>query len=246
MFTQKVAVTCLLIACLSACNTLKPTDDPSLQISADPLQSFNRRIHNFNNNADKAILKPVAKGYTRVAPKRVRKSVSNFFQNLSEPLYGVNNLLQGKVDRTLISAYRFIVNSTAGVGGLFDVVDHFYNIKPSKEDFGQTLAAWGVNPGPYLVLPFIGPSNLRDGFGFVVDRVSYFPNNIITNENVVTSGLSVLNIVNTRAGFLRFDPTLRNQIDTYQFIKAASEKSRLNDIYDGNPPVLVKEDFDDF
>jgi len=125
----------------------------------------------------------LAIGYSRTTPKVVRKRVSNFFQNLSEPLYGVNNLLQGKIDRTLVSAYRFIVNSTVGIGGLFDVVDYAYSVKPAKEDLGQTLAAWGVKPGAYLVLPFFGPSNIRDGFGIATERITYFPNDIIANSN---------------------------------------------------------------
>lgn len=246
MVTKKLVLTCLLLACLTACNTLKPTDDPSVQISADPYKGFNRRVHNFNATADRLILRPVAKGYTRAAPKRVRKSVSNFFQNLSEPLYAVNNMLQGKVDRSLISAYRFIVNSTVGIGGLFDVVNHFYDVEPAKEDFGQTLASWGAKPGPYLVLPFFGPSNLRDGFGLVIERFTYFPNDVITDENAITTGLTVLNIVDIRANLLRFDETLANQVDTYQFLKVASETNRLRELYDGVPPSAKQEGFDDF
>jgi len=246
MVIQKLVISCLLFACLAACNTLKPTDNPSLQISADPFEGFNRRIHNFNFAADRVIVKPIAKTYTKVAPKPVQKSVSNFFQNLSEPLYLVNNLLQGKIDRTLVSAYRFIINSTAGVGGLFDGVNHFYDVKPAREDFGQTLASWGVKPGPFLVLPFFGPSNLRDGFGLALERATYFPNDTITNENAVRNSLTALNIVHIRAGLLRFEETLANQVDTYQFLKIASESNRLNEIYDGNPPDSRREDFDDF
>ena len=246
MFFKKAGIVFLMILSLSGCNTLKPTDNPSVQISADPYQKFNRRMHNFNMAADKIILKRLATGYSRTTPKVVRKRVSNFFQNLSEPLYGVNNLLQGKIDRTLVSAYRFIVNSTVGIGGLFDVVDYAYSVKPAKEDLGQTLAAWGVKPGAYLVLPFFGPSNIRDGFGIATERITYFPNDIIANSNTVRTGLSALNIINIRSEVLGVGGAVANQLDPYQFIKLAYEKRRLNDLYDGKPPVLEQPDFDDF
>lgn len=246
MTIKKLISVALLLACLSACNTLRPTDDPSSQISADPYQGFNRRVHNFNTVTDNIILKPLAKGYKTVAPKMVRKSVSNFFGNLWEPLYAINNLLQGKVDRTLISTYRFVVNSTFGIGGLFDVVDYAYDVKPAREDLGQTLAAWGVKTGPYLVLPFFGPSNFRDGFGLITERITYFPNSVLADSGSVVTGLTVLRIIDNRSQLLGLDGVIAEQLDVYQFLKVASEEARLDQLYDGNPPLLEEADFDDF
>ena len=246
MDIQKIMTALVLLMCLSACNTLKPSDDPYTQISIDPYENLNRRIHNFNLAADKAVLKPVAIGYQSVTPKPVRKSISNFFQNLSEPLDAVNNVLQGKFDRSLISSYRFIVNSTLGIAGLFDVVQHFYGVKPAREDFGQTLAAWGAKPGPYLVLPFFGPTNLRDGFGLTAERLAYLPNEIVTDSTSARAGLTVLNIVDLRSDFIGFREPITNQTDPYLFLKGAFEEMRLNQLYDGSPPDIREVDFDDF
>jgi len=141
----------------------------------DPLEKFNRGVWGVNQAADKVLIRPATHVYRAVAPKPARQGVSNFFSNLTEPWSFVNNMLQGKPKRALHNLGRFVVNTTAGLGGLFDVASKT-DIQPAPEDFGQTLARWGVNGGPYLVLPLLGPSTLRDGIGsgvaFVADPVN--------------------------------------------------------------------------
>lgn len=130
----------------------------------DPLEKVNRGVWAVNRGADKVLIKPVTQAYRTVAPRPVRQGVSNLFSNLSEPWSFVNNLLQGKIDRAGRNFSRFLINSTIGVAGLWDRASKMGE-RPAPEDLGQTLAVWGVNGGPYLVLPLLGPSTLRDGIG---------------------------------------------------------------------------------
>jgi len=233
----------LIISLLSACNTLSVNDDRKAQVSNDPFQGFNRKIYSFNNGLDRAIIKPVSKGYDNALPGPIKKGVNNFFTNLGEPLNAVNNLLQGKFDRALGSTYRFVVNSTIGIVGLFDVAGH-YDVQESSEDFGQTLAAWGVKPGPYVMLPILGPTNFRDGVGFFTENILYFPNEEITDTTAQSLSLTILNVIDTRVGLFGADDLLDQQLDPYAFLKVAYEENRLNSIYDGQPPAQEEEDFE--
>ena len=233
----------LLLFMMAGCNTLSIDDSAERQVSADPIQGFNRKVYAFNNGVDQAVIRPVARGYDKVVPDPAKRSVSNFLNNLREPLYAVNNLLQGKVDRALGSTYRFIVNSTLGIGGLLDVAEK-HEVEIAKEDFGQTLAAWGVKPGPYIMLPFLGPSNMRDGVGFVGENLAYYPYGIVSDSSSTTTALSLLNVIDIRTGLLSSDNLLAQQLDTYSFLKVAFEENRINVIYDGNPPEKEEEDFD--
>ena len=232
-----------LLGLNTGCTTLSPTDDTSRQISSDPLAGFNRTMYGFNKTADRYVLKPVSQSYNYVLPKPVKNSVGNFFDNLAEPLNIVNNALQGKGYRALDSTYRLVINSTIGMLGLFDVATHF-KIEEAQEDLGQTFAAWGVKPGPYIMLPFLGPTNLRDGIGRIGETVVYFPNEVITNDSdSAAAALTVLDIVDSRASLLSFDKVLESQVDQYNFIKSTFESNRINNIYDGKPPE-TKEDID--
>jgi len=241
-FSRLVLVFAALITS-SACTTLSKTDDPTEQISSDPLESWNRGVYKFNDGLDKVALRPVAQAYHAAVPDPAERSVGRFFSNLGEPLNIVNNLLQGKVDGALTSTYRFAVNSTIGLFGLFDVAKS-YEVTESKEDFGQTLATWGVKPGPYLMLPLLGPTNLRDGFGRIVDTATFYPINEISDDSSVRTGLNILNIVDTRASLLGTDNLLDRQIDPYLFLKEAYDKNRLSVVYDGAPPEQSDEDLD--
>ncbi len=233
----------LLVVALSGCTTLSINDDPNAQISNDPFQNFNRKVYSFNYGVDKVLLKPVATGYDKVLPTPAKRGISNFLSNFREPLNIFNNLLQGKYDRALGSSYRFVVNSTLGVIGFFDIASR-YGVEESKEDFGQTLAAWGVKPGPYLMLPFLGPSNLRDGVGFVSDNYVFYPTREITSSTTQSTSLTVLGIVDIRASLLGTERFLEQQLDPYSFLKSAYEETRLNVIYDGQAPEKEEEDFD--
>jgi phospholipid-binding lipoprotein MlaA len=142
-----------------------PADEEEIY---DPWEPFNERIFTFNYNVDRYVLKPVARGYRAVVPERVQIMIANGFDNLGVVPRLVNSLLQGKVEGALREVSRFLVNSTLGIGGLFDVGKHA-GLEPSKEDFGQTLGVWGAGPGPYLVLPLMPPMTVRDGIGRAVD-----------------------------------------------------------------------------
>jgi len=200
-------------------------------------------MYGFNKTADRYVLKPVAQGYNYIVPKPAQNSVGNFFDNLREPLNLVNNALQGKGYRALDSVYRFVINSTVGVLGLFDVAS-YYNIEPVKEDLGQTFAAWGIAPGPYVMLPILGPTNFRDGIGRLGEVLTYYPNEIITNSDGAAIGLTVLDAVDNRVDLFPLEDVLNSQLDQYSFIKNAYEADRIKKIYDGSPPDAPEEDFD--
>ena len=206
----------------------------------DPLEGFNRAMYTFNDKLDKYVLKPVAKGYHAVAPTPVRRSVANFFSNLHDPAVMLNNLLQGKPGQAASDLGRFMVNSTIGIFGLFDVSSKF-GLPKHDEDFGQTLAVWGVGDGPYLVLPFFGPSNMRDAPALVVDWETYPLNHPPTN-NKKDSGtrdkLWVLEVIDKRSQLLDASDILEQAAgqDPYIFVREAYRQHRRNLIYDGNPP----------
>lgn len=237
----------LLLVCVSTgCSTLSHLDDPTKHHSADPLQGLNRSIYGFNAAADNIVLRPAAKAYSSVVPRPARIGVNNFFSNLNEPVNLVNNLLQGKGNAALTSGYRFVVNSTVGLLGILDIA-RLQKIERRREDFGQTLAAWGVKPGPYLVLPFIGPSNLRDGIGGLATNAVYYPINEITDDSGSQVALTVLNIVNQRTFFFTADKVFEEQVDPYVFSKSLFEYNRVRSIYDGDPPKSsIDTDIDDF
>ena len=151
------------------------TGEQDLIEVSDPLESFNRAMFTFNDKAYFYVLKPVAVGYRRVVPEQGRVSVSNFFSNLLAPVRIVNASLQLKGEDATNEFVRMMVNSTLGLAGLFDVAKTDFKINMKKEDFGQTLGHYGVGNGPYLVIPFLGPSTARDGFGLLVDGIALDP-----------------------------------------------------------------------
>lgn len=139
----------------------------------DPWEPFNRRMYRFNAAADRYVLLPVVRAYRAVTPAPVRTGIANFFRNLDEVTTFVNTVLQGKADAAGVTLARFAINSTVGIAGLFDPATRM-GLARQREDFGQTLGAWGVKSGPYLVLPFFGPSSLRDGLGLGADFAALF------------------------------------------------------------------------
>lgn len=183
----------------------------------DPLQGFNRGVQAFNDTADRFVLKPVAKGYTKVLPEGVRHGIGNFFQNLTYPLVIVNQLLQGKVKLGVSDTGRFLMNSTLGICGLFDPASHA-GMPLHEEDFGQTFAKWGIGRGPYIVIPFLGPSDVRDGAGsllsYAVNPIQY-----VTDDTTTRISLTALNLVQTRAGLLEAEKLISG--DRYIFMRDA-------------------------
>jgi len=213
---------------VSGCATVEtPSDD-------DPYESFNRSMYDFNKSIDTAVLKPLAKGYDAVAPDPVKISVSNFFSNLNEIPTAANQLLQGKVVDGVSDIGRFVINTTLGLGGLFDVATKM-GIDAHDEDFGQTLGAWGVNPGPYVVLPILGPTTVRDTVARPVDN--HFD---VLQEEVdhipTRNSLFFLGLIDLRYRLLAVDGQLQDAVDEYSFVRDAFLMRRQFLVYDGNPP----------
>lgn len=197
----------------------------------DPYESFNRKVYKFNTAIDRAILKPLAKGYDRLLPDTVQRSIGNFFRNLAEPTVIVNSLLQGKFEQSFAVTARFLANSTLGIGGLFDVATKA-GVPPQQEDFGQTLAVWGAEQGPYIVLPLLGPRTVRDSFGLVADWYTD-PVTYIDNEPV-RYGLRGLNLVDTRWQLMDASRVLEQATDDeYLFVREAYLQRRKSLIRDG-------------
>ena len=208
-----------------------------VETKEDPWEGFNRSMFTFNDAVDGAVLKPIAEGYKAVTPNPVQKGVSNFFSNLGEIGNIANNLLQGKWDATASSSFRFLINSTAGWFGIFDVASEM-GLKKYDEDFGQTLGYWGVSSGPYLVLPFFGPSTVRDGSGLAIKYTYLDETSILDLNDDEELGLLALDVVQTRARLLSAESMIIG--DRYSFIRDVYLQSRAYDVYDGNPPKKNK------
>jgi len=209
----------------------------------DPLEPFNRGVYRFNDALDKAVLKPAAKGYSAVMPTTGKIMVSNFFSNLDDIMVTVNDLLQFKLAQGYSDGMRFVVNSTIGIFGLIDVATAT-GLKKHDEDFGQTLGKWGIGNGPYLVIPIVGPSTLRDGIGFYTDL--YLDPMYYINDMSSRNLAYLTQKVTLRAGLLDQEKVMDEaQIDRYQFIRDIYLLHRKNLIYDGNPPRTRYDDEED-
>ena len=201
----------------------------------DPWQGFNRTMYGFNDGLDRAILKPAAKGYQAVAPDFVETGVRNFFENLDDISVAVNSLLQGKVSNSFSDIGRLLINSTIGVLGLFDVASSM-GLTKHDEDFGQTLGAWGMNSGPYIVWPLFGPSTLRDSPSLVVDRVLLNPLTYVEIKTGERIAIVALDVVSVRAELLSLEETVDEiSTDKYTFIREAYLDRRDFLVNDGSP-----------
>ena len=193
----------------------------------DPLEPLNRAIFSFNNFADKIILQPVAKGYRKL-PSPIQAGISNFLSNLKLPLVIVNQLLQGQGKNAFESSGRFIVNSTAGILGLIDVADKL-GLEEKDEDFGQTLATWGVGDGFYLVLPIFGPSNVRDATGLVLTVMTDPINALATSEGEawIVPMRTAVNAIDQRSKIIDEVNALRdNALDYYAAVRSSYYQNR--------------------
>ncbi len=222
-------LTCLLLSSLilSGCAT-----GPDKR---DPLEPMNRKIYAFNEAVDKAVLKPVAKAYVFVLPEFAQVGVSNFFRNLGMVVTTLNDALQGKAQQVPVDVMRFSVNTVFGLGGLIDVASEV-GIAYNNEDFGQTLGVWGVGSGPYLVLPLLGPSTVRDAAALPADFVVSPLSGGVLNDDSARWGLVALRVVDVRANLLSLDPVLQQQIDPYSFVRDTHLQRRAYMVYDGLPP----------
>ncbi|MDP3483377.1 MAG: VacJ family lipoprotein [Sulfuricella sp.] len=231
----KLPVAILLSLSLLGCAT---NGDPR-----DPLEPLNRGIYKFNDVVDKAVLKPVATGYKEAMPDPVRTAVGNFFSNLDDVLVLLNDLLQFKLEQAASDFSRLVWNTSVGIAGLIDVATPM-DLPKRNEDFGQTLGYWGVGNGPYLVLPFLGPSTLRDAVGTAVD-VHFDPVALHSPVPERNSAIAIHSVDN-RARLLDAEKVLDEAaIDRYVFLRDAYLQRRRGLVYDGNPPREKFEDNDD-
>jgi phospholipid-binding lipoprotein MlaA len=214
------------------------------QANKDPLEGINRGIYKFNDVADKAVFKPVAKGYKAVAPEPVRTGFSNFFNNLRSITNIFNNLLQFKFANAFTETGRFVINTTFGVAGFIDVAG-MDKVPVHKEDFGQTLGHWGVGNGAYLVLPFLGPSTLRDTTGLVFDSVTTDPITYTHNIGEVRlhNQLRAAQFLDKRTQLLdATDIVDEASLDPYAFMRDAYLQHRASDVQDGLVPKELTTD----
>lgn len=223
---------------------------PARTSTEDSLEAFNRKVHAFNDAVDRAALRPVAEGYRKITPSPVRSGVSNFFGNASYPITIINQFLQGKFADGGRDTCRFLVNTTLGLAGLIDVASRI-NLPANDEDFGQTLAVWGVPSGPYLVIPFLGPSTVRDGLGrvpeFYASGLDYLEYSWSDYAWEAEWGARGLDVVSSRAELLSVDQTLERAYDSYAFMRDAWIQRRDYVVFDGDPPLddLIPEDLED-
>ena len=246
LLLSSLVISITLAGCASTATTVP---DPN-----DPWAGWNRGTQTFNDNLDKAILKPIAKGYQWITPEFVNEGVTNFFSNINDIGVFLNDLLQFKLTQSGMDGSRFLINTTAGVAGFIDVAT-MIDLPKHKEDFGQTLGYWGVPSGSYLVLPFFGPSSPRDAVGLVGDAL-FNPLTYVSvfggaAANAATAGSRALDVTDRRAHLMTSEKIVdEGAVDRYDFIKNSYEQNRDYLIHDGNPPEendpeLLDESFEE-
>jgi phospholipid-binding lipoprotein MlaA len=208
---------CVLLAC--GCASLPPGTkrDPR-----DPWERMNRASYKFNDTLDKAVLRPVARGYSKT-PQFMQSGVHNFFDNLEYPIVIVNDLLQGQIKPFFSDIARLLLNTSIGIGGLFDPATSA-GLDKNNRDFGQTMGKWGVKPGPYLVVPIFGPYTVRDAVGSVT--VDTYANPRTYTPFAINAGLYMIRGVDRRSRLLPLDPTIDSAYDPYAFIRNAYLQQR--------------------
>ena len=227
---------------LTGCATQRAIDGP--QEVNDPFERFNRVMFNTTLAVDKAVLRPTAIAYRAIFPQPIRDGVRNFLNNLDSPVIFTNDLLQGELARAKVTLVRAAVNSTIGIGGLFDVADH-WGLPGHREDFGQTLATFGVGEGPYLFIPLFGPANPRDLLGFGTDMF-FQPLTYVQwgDESYVPYVRHGIDLLDLRARNIEtLDEIQQTSLDYYASVRSLYRQSRNNEINNGAAPV---EDLPDF
>lgn len=224
---------------VAGCASVAPDGRAAASAQVDPFERWNRKVFAFNEAVDEAVLKPVATAYRDWVPSFVRTGVSNVFGNIGDVWSTANHFLQGKVGSGFEMGMRVITNTFFGIGGLLDPATEM-RLPRRSEDFGQTLGVWGFGPGPYVVLPFMGPSSLRDAVGLPLDRYYSAPTWVFDVDAYLASALQLINL---RADLLATTQLLNEvSLDRYSFVRDAYLSRRLDQVYDGNPPL---EKFDD-
>jgi phospholipid-binding lipoprotein MlaA len=221
----------LAVVCLAAVGCASQA--PLKRDSRDPLERMNRATFAFNDTVDRAVTKPIARTYRRVTPHFVQTGVSNFMDNVNYPIVIVNDLLQGKFKPAISDTSRFVLNSLAGVGGLFDPATAA-GLAKNDEDLGLTLGKWGVHQGPYLVLPILGPSTFRDGFGRLGDEF-ITPLNYVSNQ-WIRYPLDALYYLDVRARLLDVEGALDTAYDRYAVLRSVYLQRRQYKVTEGAEP----------
>jgi len=208
-------------------------DEFTIEEKSDPFSGYNRIMTHFNDGVYHYALSPVAKGYRYVVHEEIRTSVDNFFHNILYPLRLANNLLQGKLKNSAEETGRFLINSTVGILGLFDPAKSYFGLDAHEEDFGQTLGYWGVGAGPHIVLPFLGPSNLRDSLSlypdYMIDPVGYDSNRSYNLAQNTREGiyLNIYKTVNkTSLNVEEYENLTEDAIDLYPYLRDVYEQYR--------------------
>ena len=237
-----ILMSIILGACAGPQSIAKGKDTSALS-AADPWESLNRRIDAVNRGLDSVTLKPAAQGYRKILPAFVRRGATNFFSNLRTPLTIINEILQGKGRAAFGDTGRLLLNSTVGIGGLFDPATSA-GLEKHNEDFGQTLATWGVPDGPFLMIPLLGPRTLRDALALplniLADPLLHYENTSVRDK------LWALQALSKRARLLSVENMIDDSYDPYVTVRDAYLQNRRYFIYDGDPPELEDEFLDEF
>ena len=228
----RIGLVSLLLAAVlaSGCSTLARTPGERL----DPWENWNRKVFAFNEGLDEKVLKPVATAYSNVVPQPVRRGVANFFNNAADAWSAVNNFLQGKFAAGAHDVMRVGTNTLFGLGGVLDVATEI-GFEHHYEDFGQTLGYWGIGAGAYIVWPVFGPSTVRESFALPFDRA--VSPAVVIHDGGAVSGITLLQIVNTRANLLGASRVLDDiALDKYTFVRDAYLQRRRSLVFDGDAP----------
>jgi phospholipid-binding lipoprotein MlaA len=238
------ALAALMLVAVGACSTVPSTGDAGAAAAedaavgthkSDPWERLNRRIYGFNDAVDTAVLKPVAQGYRAVVPEFLRTGIDNMFGNLGDVWSTVNLLLQAKPRPALEMGMRVVTNSVFGLAGFLDIAEEA-GLSRQTEDFGQTLGVWGVQSGPYVMLPLLGPSTLRDSAALPVDMKAS-PSALAFKEVRDQNGGTILSVINTRTKLLNASRMLDEvALDKYILLRDAYLSRRRSQVYDGDPP----------
>jgi phospholipid-binding lipoprotein MlaA len=223
-----------LLLLVTGCSAIPGKPDPH-----DPLERMNRATFRFNHGLDRRVVRPVAKGYMKAVPHPVRMGISNVLSNAGYTRTIVNDLLQAKLKAFAGDTGRFLMNSVAGIGGILDPATAA-NLPKNDEDFGQTLGRWGIGPGPYLVLPVLGPSTVRDTVGLYPDWKTDLKN--LPEDTWVNLSLDGLSLLGRRVELLGPDEAIENAYDPYAFVRNAYLQHREFEVHDGNVPEAPLED----
>ena len=236
-------IAALALAAVAGCATTPGVDHQDRHTAGpkDPYESVNRKIFAFNDTLDTYALKPAAKAYNAVLPSPIRTGIHNFFGNFSDAWSAVNQLLQGKPADAGEMTLRFITNTTIGIAGVFDPATSL-GFERRSEDLGQTLGRWGIEPGPYLVLPLFGSSDIRDAIALPADTY-VSPALLVSPKYWKELGIDTIGVIDTRAGLLGASQMLDElAFDRYTFMRDAYITRRRSLVWDGNPPDLPDAD----